>query len=187
MASFDERSLARVQALQVLFQAEGVHRSVAAVLSGDYLVSDYDGEEIFVSTGPLLPWARELACGADAHRARLDGILRRLSVGWDLTRMTRVDRNLLRLALYELLYCEDAIPAVVTSEAVLLAKALSGANSHVFVNGILGAVVDELEDGADPLQVASEPRADVEAPASSDDCERVFETKSSLSGKARSD
>ena len=168
MSRYGERTLERLQALQALFQAEAAHRSVSAVLSGDYLVTDDDGTELFVSTGPIRPWARELALGCDAHRQEVDGVLARISTGWDISRMNRVDRNLLRVALYELLFEEGAIPAVVANEAVVLAKSFSD-ESNAFVNGIIGAVVDELEAGIDPLDSnAGAAGGDEGAPAPAD-------------------
>lgn len=126
------RTLARSQALQLLFQAEARRLSIDDVLSGDYLISK----------GPLDPYAEELARGAYAHIAQIDKVLQRVSENWALSRMPGADRNLLRLAVYELRYAPNSIDdAVVINEAVELAKAYGTDDSSSFVNGVLGRVV----------------------------------------------
>lgn len=126
------RTLARSQALQLLFQAEIRHLSVDDVLAGDYLISK----------GPLAPYAAELARGCYAHVDEIDRGLRRVSENWALERMPGSDRNLLRLAVYELRFAPDHVDdAVVINEAVEIAKAYGTDESASFVNGVLGRVV----------------------------------------------
>lgn len=126
------RTLARSQALQLLFQAEILHRSVDEVLAGDYLISK----------GPLTPYAAELARGCYAHEDEIDRGLRRVSENWALERMPGPDRNLLRLAVYELRFAPERVDdAVVINEAVEIAKAYGTDESASFVNGVLGRVV----------------------------------------------
>ncbi len=126
------RTLARSQALQLLFQAEIRHLSVDEVLAGDYLISK----------GPLAPYAAELARGCYAHVDEIDRGLRRVSENWALERMPGSDRNLLRLAVYELRFAPDHVDdAVVINEAVEIAKAYGTDESASFVNGVLGRVV----------------------------------------------
>lgn len=86
--------------------------------------------------------ARDLASGTWAHRSELDAELAGAAARWRVERMPAVDRNILRLALYELRH-RDTPVGVVISEAVKLAKAYSTSRSGGFVNGILGALVDE--------------------------------------------
>ncbi len=148
MPSFHGRSLDRLQALQVLFQSEAAGRSVSAVLDDAYLVSDEVGRQNLVTTGPIRPYARELALGVEAHRATLDAEIAERSISWDFSRITPVDKNLLRVALFELLYEDDVDTAVCADEAVRLAKALGGEDSHRFVNGILGAVARSERDAS---------------------------------------
>ncbi|MFB3882687.1 MAG: transcription antitermination factor NusB [Armatimonadota bacterium] len=90
-------------------------------------------------------FARELLSGASAHADHLNSVIERNAKGWSLDRMANVDRNILRLALYELLYRPDTPPSVVVDEAVELAKRYSTAESGRFVNGVLGNVVRNLE------------------------------------------
>ncbi len=85
-------------------------------------------------------FARELARGAWQHRDALDQRLTRASEHWSIHRMTPVDRNILRLGLYELLYHPQTPPQVVLNEAVELAKRFGDADSPAFVNGVLDAV-----------------------------------------------
>lgn len=102
----------------------------------------YLGRELTCS-GPDMTFARDLVYGVLAHRVRLDGIMAGLSRDWQVRRMPYVDRNIMRLALFEILYRPD-IPAVVAAnEAVELAKMYGGEESGRFVNGIVGQVVKE--------------------------------------------
>lgn len=86
--------------------------------------------------------AARLASGAWSLRVELDAELATASSGWRVERMPAVDRNVLRLALYELRYTDTPL-AVVIDEAVELAKTYSTSRSGAFVNGILGALVDK--------------------------------------------
>ena len=90
-------------------------------------------------------FGRELLTGANAHAEHINGVIERNARGWSLDRMASVDRNILRLALCELLYRPDTPPSVVVDEAVELAKKYSTAESGGFVNGVLGNVVKNLE------------------------------------------
>lgn len=143
---FGGRTLARSQALQLLFQAEANGRAVIEVLEGDYALSQ----------GPLDDYARQLALGCDETRPDLDAIISMRSTTWSLSRMNAVDRNLLRLALYEMLNVDDVDVAVTIDECVELAKAYGTDESSRFVNGLLGRVADDLEAGVDVVAVARE-------------------------------
>lgn len=134
---FHGRTLARSQALQLLFQAEQTGRSVENVLAGDYSLSD----------GPLDDYGRALALGADALCPTLDRILSRTSENWGVSRMPSVDRNLLRMALYEMLNMDEVDVAVTIDECVELAKAYGTDESSRFVNGVLGRVASQIADG----------------------------------------
>lgn len=138
---FGGRTLARSQALQLLFQAEANSRAVIEVLDGEYALSQ----------GPLEDYARRLALGADERRPDLDAVISARSTGWSLSRMNAVDRNLLRLALYEMLFVDEVDVAVTIDECVELAKAYGTDESSRFVNGILGRVTDDLDAGVDVI------------------------------------
>lgn len=81
-----------------------------------------------------------LVRGVQAHRAEIDALIKEHSENWRLARMSRVDRNILRLAVFELLYCEDIPPKVSINEAVDLGKRFGTDESGAFINGILDAV-----------------------------------------------
>jgi len=89
----------------------------------------------------------QLVQGVTVHRAWLDGLISRYAEGWDLERMPRVDRNILRIALYELFYVEDIPPGVTIDEAVDIAKEFSTEDSGKFINGVLGRVNRDGETG----------------------------------------
>lgn len=129
------RTLARSQALQILFQAEARSVTVDKVLSEDCLLSK----------GPLDPYAATLARGTYDNLERIDSALRAVLANWSLSRLPGPDRNLLRLAVYELRFQnEDPIDtAVVINEAVEVAKAYGTDESAGFVNGVLGRLAHE--------------------------------------------
>jgi len=89
-------------------------------------------------------FARELFQGAVKDAAKLDKLLREHAENWRLERMAAVDRNILRLAVYELLRCPETPPAAVINEALELARRFSGEESVEFVNGILDSVLKSL-------------------------------------------
>ena len=126
------RSRCREWALQLLYQAEYVgHRQGEGVRFYRH----------FQERGGETPgYLEKLVEGVTAHQEELDALIRQYSERWRLERMAAVDRNILRLALYELLY-EPEIPAkVVINEAVELAKRYASEESGAFINGILDQV-----------------------------------------------
>jgi N utilization substance protein B len=84
-------------------------------------------------------FTRELAYGVAADQADLDALIERHAVGWTLDRIAPLERNILRVALYELLRREDVPAEVAIDEAIEAAKELCGADAPGFINGILGA------------------------------------------------
>ena len=126
------RSKARKRALDVLFEAD--QRGVAP----DVVLAEKDAR----GEAPSNPYTGTLVRGVVAHSARIDELLSSYAVGWPLDRMPAVDRAVLRLAVYELLWEDDVPDAVVVDEAVELAKQLSTDESPSFVNGLLGRLVE---------------------------------------------
>jgi N utilization substance protein B len=98
-------------------------------------------EQLIDSRAPA--FTRELAEGAAAKQEELDALIERHAVGWTLDRIAPLERNILRVALYELLRREDVPAEVAIDEAVEAAKELCGAEAPGFINGILGAVARE--------------------------------------------
>ncbi|MET3963694.1 N utilization substance protein B [Marmoricola sp. OAE513] len=124
------RSKARKRALDLIFAAE------ARGLSADQLLSD----QLDAGDGPANEYTLTLVRGVHEHRARLDELISRYAEGWTIDRLPAVDRNVLRLGIYEVLYVDDVPDAVAVSEAVNLARDLSTDESPAFVNGLLGNV-----------------------------------------------
>jgi transcription antitermination protein NusB len=81
--------------------------------------------------------------GVQANQADIDALIATHADRWALSRMPVVDRNVLRMALFELLWCDDVPPAVAINEAVELAKSLSTEDSGRFINGLLGRIAEE--------------------------------------------
>ena len=90
------------------------------------------------------PFVVDLVEGVGRHREEIDGLISRFSIDWPLQRMPAVDRNLLRLAVFELIHRPDTPVGVVIDEAVELAKRFSTDDSGRFVNGVLSAVAAEV-------------------------------------------
>jgi transcription antitermination protein NusB len=95
-------------------------------------------------------YAMEVFGGIKAHIEDIDERIGRVSKGWRVERMPRVDLSILRVAVYELLHREDIPKSVAANEAVEMAKAYSGEKSAPFINGILGSLIRELEPGDTP-------------------------------------
>jgi N utilization substance protein B len=91
------------------------------------------------------PFTKELAEGVEAHRAELDAAIARHAKGWELDRIAPLERNVMRVALYEIKHSEDVPMEVAIDEAVELAKEYCGVDAPGFINGVLGAVVRERE------------------------------------------
>jgi N utilization substance protein B len=122
------RSRARKRALDLLFEAE--QRGVDPV--------SLVGERLASGLTPVPEFAVALVEGVQAHRERIDEVLSTYAQGWSLERMPAVDRTILRMGAYELLYDDEVPDAVALDEAVTLAKELSTDESPSFVNGLLG-------------------------------------------------
>jgi N utilization substance protein B len=89
------------------------------------------------------PYALSLVEGVQGHQADIDALIARYADRWTIERMPVIDRNLLRIAVYELLWRRDIPVAVAINEAVELAKSMSTDDSGRFINGLLGKIVDK--------------------------------------------
>lgn len=92
------------------------------------------------------PFTRELAEGVEARRAALDEAIAQHAVGWEIDRIAPLERNAMRVALYEIENRDDVPVEVAIDEAVELAKEYCGVDAPGFVNGVLGAIVREREE-----------------------------------------
>jgi transcription antitermination protein NusB len=126
------RSKARKRALDVLFEAEVRGEPVLELLE----------ERVADASPPVAPYAVELVRGVQAHRDRIDELLAAYAEDWTLDRMAPVDRNVLRIGTYELLWADDVPDGVAISEAVQLARDLSTDASPSFVNGLLARLLE---------------------------------------------
>jgi transcription antitermination protein NusB len=125
------RSKARKRAVDVLYEADLRGMDPVATLA----------DRVALAEPPVNDYTVELVEGVQANRTRIDEILGEYAEGWTIDRMPDVDRAVLRLAVYEVLWCSDVPDAVAIDEAVELAKSLSTDESPRFVNGVLGRVV----------------------------------------------
>ena len=126
------RSKARKRALDILFEAEHRGLPVLELLS----------ERQSLGETPVPEYAAELVRGVATHQPEIDNLISENAVDWTLERMPAVDRNILRLGVYELLWADDVPDGVAISEAVLLAQDLSTDASPAFVNGLLARIKD---------------------------------------------
>jgi transcription antitermination protein NusB len=126
------RSKARKRALDILFEAEMRDEPPLSVLESRTIQAD----------PPVTSYAAELVRGVQAHRGQIDDLLTEHARGWALDRMPAVDRNVLRIGAYELLWASDVPEPVAISEAVVLAQELSTDASPAFVNGLLARLLE---------------------------------------------
>jgi transcription antitermination protein NusB len=146
------RRRARAVALQILYAMDSVEGGDPGAALATHLREFGAGEDEGEDDPPDVSQpafdenlASTLVRGVSAHRAELDEILARLSQNWRVERLARVDRNVLRLALFELAHCQADVPArVVINEAVELAKRFGSEEAPAFVNGLLDSALDLL-------------------------------------------
>ena len=126
------RSKARKRALDILFEAELRGLPVLGLLS----------ERQSLGETPVPEYAAELVRGVAAHQPEIDDLISENAVDWTLERMPAVDRNILRIGAYELLWQDQVPDAVAINEAVQLARDLSTEGSPAFVNGLLARLLE---------------------------------------------
>jgi N utilization substance protein B len=126
------RSKARKRALDVLFESEQRRVDALETLAARVAAAD----------PPVNDYSVVLVEGVVAHQERIDELLTTYAQGWQLDRMPAVDRTILRIGTYELLWRDDVPDAVVISQAVALARDLSTDDSPGFVNGLLARLLE---------------------------------------------
>jgi len=132
------RRKAREDTLRILFRLEFENKQIEKTLD-QYWKSKKASEEI-------KEYSTWLVNGVISDQAKIDNIIQQVSEHWRISRMAIVDRNILRMAVFELLYEENIAPAIVINEAIEIAKKYSGEEAATFVNGILDAVRKDLKD-----------------------------------------
>ncbi len=130
------RSKARKAALDLLYESDIRSRPATELLNErltdlDYLIRDY---------------TRNLIVGVSERKSKIDEIILMRAKGWDLDRMPVIDRNILRLGTFELLWSNEIPANVVISEAVELAKSLSTEESASYINGVMAAILEVKSD-----------------------------------------
>ncbi len=161
------RTRARVQAIQLLFQAQVQGLDVFDLLRGGTFA---------LEDGPVDPFAEELARGVAVNRLAIERMLDNISTCWSYSRMPLVDRTIMSVALFEMFMQDDTPTSVAISEAVEISKLYGGDDSSNFVNGILGDVARLAEEtpGVSLAALANrvaETAAAQEAASCSDDSE----------------
>ncbi len=132
-----ERSRARRHALQLLYQREVTGHSISRILADRALVDDeFEADE----PGEF---CRMLAAGTEEHIEEIDRRIGQVSEHWVVSRMPLVDRNILRAAVFEIVYVDEVPASVTINEAVELAKTYGGEDSSKFVNGVLGRIAEQ--------------------------------------------
>lgn len=131
------RSKARKQALDILFETDIRGTSPVDLLSTRLRE---DAVEEGQDARPIREYTKELVIGVSDHRRKIDELISTYAQGWDMDRLPAVDRNILRIAIYELLWCESIPDAVAVDEAINLAKDLSTDESSGYIHGVLGRI-----------------------------------------------
>jgi transcription antitermination protein NusB len=126
------RRRARILALQTLYEADTTGHEAQGILSR--LLEDA------AVTDEIAAFARELVTDTISHRQYIDEIIAKVAAAWPLDQMAPVDRNILRLAIWEILLSDATPLRAAINEAVELAKVFGSDNSARFVNGVLGSV-----------------------------------------------
>jgi N utilization substance protein B len=129
------RRRAREIALQVLYQ-----REFNRVETEQALTLFWDNFEVLKGS---MDFSERIIRGVEEHREDLDHIIEKYSSHWKIDRMAHVDRNILRIAVYELLYCNDIPPKVAINEAIDIGKKFGSEDSGAFINGVLDRVRSE--------------------------------------------
>ena len=134
------RHIARIVTLQTLFELEFAANSPESILERTI--------EIKALSGEAAAFAGELVNGVLTNKQILDDAIRRFAPAFPVDQLSSMDRNILRLALYEILISKTAPPKVAVNEAVELAKEFGADTSPKFVNGVLGSVISDTEKSA---------------------------------------
>jgi len=129
------RSKARKQTLDLLYESD--------IRTSDLLelLATRDVIEEGVDARPIREYTRGLVEGIHLHKRKIDELISTYSQGWDMDRLAAVDRNILRLGIFEILWADDVDDAIVIDEALNLAQSLSSDDSAGFIHGVLGRIV----------------------------------------------
>jgi N utilization substance protein B len=130
------RRKSREFALKVLYQLNITKQDAMTVLN--------QFQEHFLSNGEVDEFLKRLVLGVLKHGSEIDLFIKQYSENWQLDRINLIERNILRMAIFELLYCEEVPPKVSINEAIDLGKRYGTQDSGSFINGILDRIQNEV-------------------------------------------
>lgn len=128
------RSKARKHALDILYESD--IRGAAA----DSILESREIPEEGPDARPLRDFTKELVLGVVANKRKIDELITTYAQGWDMDRLAAVDRNILRLAIYEIIWSDELEDGIAIDEALTLARDLSTEDSSTFIHGLLGKI-----------------------------------------------
>jgi N utilization substance protein B len=128
------RSKARKQALDILYESDIRSSDPLVILESRSVVEE--GPD----TRPIREFTKELISGVVANKRKVDELIATYAQGWDMDRLAAVDRNILRLGIYEIVWNDDLPDGIAIDEALTLAKDLSTDDSATFIHGLLGKI-----------------------------------------------
>lgn len=128
------RSKARKQALDLLYEAD-IRSTNAAVILESRVIDEND-----IDARPIRDFTRELIAGVTSNQRKIDELITTYAQGWDMDRLAAVDRNILRLAIFEIVWSDELADSIAIDEALTLAKDLSTDDSASFIHGLLAKI-----------------------------------------------
>jgi N utilization substance protein B len=132
------RRLTRIATMQILCEVDCVRHDVEAVVAHRLAEEHFDSQsESFL---------KQVSAGVLANLGEIDNIICGFAPSWPLNQMAIVDRNLLRIAVYEIVIWRETPPKAAVNEAVELAKTFGSESSSKFVNGVLGSVIESIDE-----------------------------------------
>ena len=134
------RSKARKHSLDILYEAD-IRKSDAIAIIDSRLAISEDAE-----LPPVREYTKVLVGGVSEHKRKIDELIATYIQGWDIDRLAVVDRNILRIAIFEILYTSDIPEAVAIDEALTLAKDLSTEESAGYIHGVLAKITSIKND-----------------------------------------
>ena len=128
------RSKARKQSLDLLYEGDIRGQAPADLLASREVIEEGPDAR------PIREYTKELISGIAENRRKIDELISTYAQGWDMDRLPAVDRNILRLGIYEILWCKDLDDAIAIDEALKLARELSTDDSAAYIHGVLGRI-----------------------------------------------
>jgi N utilization substance protein B len=128
------RSKARKQSLDLLYEGDIRGQAPLDLLASREVIDEGPDAR------PIRDYTKELISGIADNRRKIDELISTYAQGWDMDRLPAVDRNILRLGIYEILWCKDLDDAIAIDEALNLARELSTDDSAAYIHGVLGRI-----------------------------------------------